>query len=108
MEHDVGEIARRDILQPTQHLTLPFHIGKNVKGGHSAKESVWKEVGRLGEESSILHLSRYLLKFTLDLYFADIYGPLTSCDNVMIEEPDIPRFLCRTTTKTPYRAFSSG
>ena len=60
MEHDVGEIARRDILQPTQHLTLPFHIGKNVKGGHSAKESVWKEVGRLGEESSILHLCRYL------------------------------------------------
>jgi hypothetical protein len=61
-------------------------------------------VGGLGEESSILYLSRYLLKinFTLDLYFAsqnaEIYGLLMSHDNGMIEEFDIPKFLCRTTT----------
>ena len=61
MEHDVGEIARPDVLQPT-HRNHLFHAGKNVKGGHSAKESVRKEVGRLGEESSILYLSGYLLK----------------------------------------------
>ena len=36
MEHDVGEIARRDVLQRTQHLRLLFWTGKNVKGGHSA------------------------------------------------------------------------
>ena len=42
---------------------------------------VRKEVGRLGEESSILFLSGYLLKinFTLDLFFisknAEIYEP---------------------------------
>ena len=45
-------------------------------------------MGRLGEESSILHLSRYLLEiiFTLDLYLAshwenaEVYGPLMSID----------------------------
>ena len=48
-------------------------------------------MGRLGKESSILYLSRYLLKinFTLDLYFAcqnaEVYEPLMSHDNDMIE-----------------------
>ena len=111
MEHVVGEIARRDVLRRTQHLSRYFLIDKNVKGGHSAKEPVRKGVGRLGEESSVLRLSWYLLKInftvTLDLYFAsqnaETYGPLNeysmSHDIDMIEEPDIPtsRFLCRTT-----------
>ena len=35
VELDVGEIARRDILQRSQHLNLIFRTGKNVKGGHS-------------------------------------------------------------------------
>ena len=70
MEHDVGEIACCDILQRTQYLRLYNVTDKNVKGGRSAKKSVRQEVGRLGEESSILYLSRYLLKinFTTDLH----------------------------------------
>jgi hypothetical protein len=37
VEHDVGEIARRDILQRAQHLRPHLgNDGKNVKGGHSA------------------------------------------------------------------------
>ena len=35
VELDVGEIARRDILQRSQHFNLFFCTGKNVKGGHS-------------------------------------------------------------------------
>ena len=33
VEHD---IAPRDILQRSQHLSLHFCTGKNVKGGHGA------------------------------------------------------------------------
>ena len=57
-------------------------------------------MGRLGEESPILYLSRYLLKmnFRLDLYFvsqnAQIYEPPMGYDIDMIEESDIPKFLC--------------
>ena len=65
MEHDVGEIACRDIFQHMHHLDLLYVTVKNVEGGCSAKESVWKKVGRLGKESSILYLSRYLLKINL-------------------------------------------
>ena len=36
VEHDVGEIARRNILQRTQHLCLHFYTGKNVEGRHGA------------------------------------------------------------------------
>ena len=81
MEHDVREIARCDVLQCIQHLSFHYGTVKNVKGGHSAQKTVRKEVGRLGEESSILFLSGYLLKinFTLNLYFAsenaEIYEP---------------------------------
>ena len=35
MEHDVGEIARRVILEFYDHHDL-FRAGKNVKGGHGA------------------------------------------------------------------------
>ena len=35
VEHDVGEIARRDILR-TQHLRHLFRTDKNVEGGHRA------------------------------------------------------------------------
>ena len=63
MEHNVGEIARRDKLQHS-HINLLYRTGKNVKG---AWESVRKEVGRLGEESSIFNLSQYLLKMNFRL-----------------------------------------
>ena len=36
VEHDVGEIARRDILQRSQHLNLRSRVCKNVEGGHGA------------------------------------------------------------------------
>ena len=35
MEHDVGEIARPDILQ-SSHLNHHLSTGKNVKGGHGS------------------------------------------------------------------------
>ena len=35
MEHDFGEITRRDKLQRDQHLNHLFRTGKNVEGGHS-------------------------------------------------------------------------
>ena len=60
MEHDVGEDVRRDILQHN-HLDDLSCTGKNVERGHSAQESVWNEVGRVGEESSILHFPWYIL-----------------------------------------------
>ena len=71
MEHDVGENSRLDVLQST-HRNHLYYTGKNAKGGHSAQGSVWKAVGRLGDESSILYLSGYLLNinFLLGLYFA--------------------------------------
>ena len=36
MEHDVGEISRRNILQRSQHLSHLFRTGKNVEGRHNA------------------------------------------------------------------------
>ena len=71
VEYNVGEITGCDIFQHIQHLTLLFFTGKNIKGRYSVEESVRKEVERLGEESSMLHLSRKI-NFTLDLYFTKI------------------------------------
>ena len=35
MEHDVGKIVCRDVLQ-LAHVNDLFHTGKNVEGGHRA------------------------------------------------------------------------
>jgi hypothetical protein len=41
VEHDAGEISRRDILQPS-HLNYIFDTGKNIKGGHALRKQFGK------------------------------------------------------------------
>lgn len=44
-----------------KHVDLLPCAGKDTEGGRSAQEAAQKEMGRLGEEGSMLHVSWYLL-----------------------------------------------
>ena len=61
MGHYLGENTRRGVLQPNHFPNFLLCVEKDVERGCSAQESVRDEVGRLGKESSIFHLSWDLL-----------------------------------------------
>lgn len=76
MEYDVGEINRRVILWHIYLGNLLLSSEKDTERGCSAQEPVWKEVGRMGAESSLLPLSWRIL----DLYMHIKFTECSVCD----------------------------